>query len=90
MKCLFLSDIHCNWSALQAVLAPEPDTEQILCLGDLVNYGPQPVERVRWAIGLSSPSQVIQGNHDRAIGFDADPHCSPAYDVLAEVAARFR
>jgi Calcineurin-like phosphoesterase len=41
MKCLILSDIHGNWPALQAVLAAEPAADQILCLGDLVNYGPQ-------------------------------------------------
>jgi protein phosphatase len=37
MKILLLSDIHGNWPALQAVLAAEPDTDQILCLGDLVS-----------------------------------------------------
>jgi predicted phosphodiesterase len=44
MKVLVLSDIHGNWPALQAVLQAEPDAEQIICLGDLVNYGPQPAE----------------------------------------------
>ena len=39
MKILILSDIHGNWAALQAVLAAEPDVDQILCLGNLVNYG---------------------------------------------------
>lgn len=90
MKCLILSDIHGNWPALRAVLAAESDADQILCLGDIVNYGPQPGECVTWAMGLSSPSRVIQGNYDRAVGFDDDPHCSPVYAVLAEVAARFR
>ena len=83
MTILIISDIHGNWPALQAVLAAEPDVDQILCLGDLVNYGPQPAECVRWAMGLGPPSLVVQGNHDRAFGLDSDPHCAPAYRVLA-------
>ena len=43
MKLLIVSDIHANWVALQAILAAEPDCENVLCLGDLVDYGPQPV-----------------------------------------------
>lgn len=59
MKCLILSDIHGNWPALQAVLAVESDTDQILCLGDLVNYGPQPAECVAWAMQLNAPSRIV-------------------------------
>ena len=78
MKCLLLSDIHGNWPALQAVLAAERDADQILCLGDLVNYGPQPTECVAWAMKLNPPSRVIQGNHDRAFARDSEPLCAPA------------
>ena len=81
---LILSDIHGNWPALPAVLAAEPDADQILCLGDLVNYGPQPAECVRWAINVGATGRFIQGNHDHAFVCDEDSHCSPAYQVLAE------
>ena len=84
MKCLLLADIHGNWPALQAVLAAESDADQILCLGDLVNYGPQPVECVTWAMGLSSSSRVIQGNHDRAFALETAPRCIPPNQRLAE------
>ena len=84
MKCLILSDIHGNWPALQAVLAAERDADQILCLGDLVNYGPQPAECVAWAMRLSSSSRVIQGNHDRAFALKTAPRCAPANQRLAE------
>jgi len=82
MKCLILSDIHGNWPALQAVLAAERDADQILCLGDLVNYGPQPTECVAWAMKLNPPSRVIQGNHDRAFarspcGLPPESNCAP-------------
>jgi predicted phosphodiesterase len=83
MKTLLLSDIQGNWPALQAVLAAEPEVDQILCLGDLVNYGPQPAECVRWAMGLGPSNVIIQGNHDRAFGCGEDPHCSAAYQVVA-------
>jgi predicted phosphodiesterase len=88
MKTLLLSDIHGNWPALQAVLAAEPEVDQIVCLGDLVNYGPQPAECVRWAMGLGADNILIQGNHDRAFGRGEDPRCSTAYqDVAAAVQA---
>jgi predicted phosphodiesterase len=83
MKILLISDIHGNQAALQAVLAAEPGVDQILCLGDLVNYGPQPAECVTWAMKTLTPDWLIQGNHDRAVGLDEDPHCSPSYQVLA-------
>jgi len=84
MKCLVLSDIHGNWPALQAVLAAERDADQVLCLGDLVNYGPQPAECIAWAMKLSPPSRVIQGNHDRAFARNSEPHCAPVNRLFAQ------
>jgi len=84
MKALLLSDIHGNWPALQAVLHAEADADHIICLGDLVNYGPQPAECVVWAMQLTTPSLVVQGNEDRALGLGKTPSCSLAYQHLAE------
>jgi predicted phosphodiesterase len=84
MKVLIISDIHANWPALRAILEKESDADQILCLGDLVNFGPQPAECVAWAKEIVPPEWVIQGNHDRAVAFNEDPHCSPLYAVLAD------
>jgi putative phosphoesterase len=83
MKVLILSDVHGNWPALRAVLEAESDANRILCLGDLVNFGPQPAECVAWAKELVPPAWVIQGNHDRAVAFNEDPLCSSAYAPLA-------
>jgi Calcineurin-like phosphoesterase superfamily domain len=50
MKLLIVSDIHGNWAALETVLNAESDADRILCLGDLVGYGPEPAACVNWAI----------------------------------------
>jgi putative phosphoesterase len=84
MKILVLSDVHGNWPALQAVLRAEPDANRILCLGDLVNYGPQPVECVAWAMGLDARSRVLQGNHDLAFSAGTSPGTSAAYELITE------
>src|SRR5208283_1015724 len=84
MKILLISDIHGNWPALQAVLQAEPGADQILCLGDLVNYGPQPAECVAWAMELHPPSLVIQGKHDGAFGSGGELRRAPANQPLAE------
>jgi protein phosphatase len=70
------------------VLAATPDIDGILCLGDLVNYGPHPAECVRWAREETVPLWVVQGNHDRAFGCDKDPRCSAPYRPLADAMQR--
>lgn len=65
MRILIISDIHANFTALEAVLSEAGDYDATWCLGDLVGYGPDPnecVERVRQLTGL----QCIIGNHDAA------------------------
>ena len=84
MKTLVLSDIHGNWAALKAVLQQESDADRVLCLGDLVNYGPQPVECVLWAMRQVRPSRVIQGNHDLAFSSAIDSFCPPVARRTAE------
>ena len=84
MKTLILSDIHGNWPALRAVLESEADAERILCLGDLVNYGPQSAECVAWAKRHLPSEWVIQGNHDRALALGTVPRCAPVNRRWAE------
>lgn len=69
MKLLVISDIHSNYGALLAVAhAEKPDG--IWCLGDLVDYGPEPAEVVQWV--RHNANQCVLGNHDYALAFDAD------------------
>jgi predicted phosphodiesterase len=85
MKLLIISDVHANWPALRAVLNAEPEVRDILCLGDLVDYGPQPLRCAEWAINNVPVDHLIQGNHDWAVAFDKEPRCSAPYRRLARV-----
>jgi len=65
MRILILSDIHANWTALQAVHRQEPEFDACLVLGDLVEFGPQPREVIHWV--RQHATHVIRGNHDHAV-----------------------
>lgn len=59
-----VSDVHSNIEALDAALALTAEGDQLLCLGDIVGYGPNPnecVEKIR-ALGTAT----VLGNHDVA------------------------
>ena len=65
LRYLLLSDIHSNLEALESCLErAQGKYEQVICLGDLVGYGPDPnavIEKVK-----SLASVIIRGNHDKA------------------------
>ncbi|MBW3019504.1 metallophosphoesterase, partial [Candidatus Woesearchaeota archaeon] len=67
-----LSDIHANLEALDAVIADcqAKDAEEILCLGDIAGYGPDPretIESCRELEDLGVFRRAAIGNHDMAI-----------------------
>ena len=62
-----ISDIHSNKEALEAVLAAiaaEP-VDTILCLGDIVGYGPDPNDCAREVFARCG--SIVRGNHDKAV-----------------------
>lgn len=61
-----LSDIHGNPAAFEVALADAraQGAEKIICLGDVVGYGPDAVKSVELA--QSSCDEVLMGNHDAA------------------------
>jgi predicted phosphodiesterase len=65
LRYLILSDIHANLEALdQCMKLAKGRYGEVLCLGDLVGYGPDPnkvIERVRPIAKI-----IIRGNHDKA------------------------
>ena len=63
-KVAFVSDVHANLEALQAVLAKLGDMS-IYCLGDIVGYGASPNEVI--ALLRSRGVTSVLGNHDYAV-----------------------
>ena len=70
MRTAIISDIHSNLAALEAVLADidQRDCQRIICLGDIVGYGPDPIacsdlvaERCEWS---------LLGNHDFGVLYE--------------------
>ncbi len=76
MRYGIFSDIHAGLSALREVIRrlSEQRVDTLLCLGDLVGYGPQPNECVEYVAGLPGIAgvgafercHVVAGNHDWA------------------------
>lgn len=59
-----ISDVHGNIESLQRALALIPDDDAVLCLGDIVGYGPNPNECVRRI--RDRAQAAVLGNHDLA------------------------
>lgn len=67
MRYAVMSDIHANSQALERVLddAARYGVEQVVCAGDVVGYGPDPVGTVRILRERNIPT--VMGNHDVAV-----------------------
>lgn len=64
MQIAFISDIHGNLAALEAVLADidKRNIETVVCLGDIIGYGPDPAACVRLVSKRCLVS--VMGNHE--------------------------
>jgi len=67
VKVLFLSDVHANfpalWRALEA--ARRRGAERVVCAGDLIGFGPHPVEVLR--LLRERGVLCIRGNMERKV-----------------------
>jgi len=82
VRTALISDIHANLTALTAVLA-HIDTQRvdrIICLGDIVGYGPDPVECVDLVSTRCEWS--LMGNHDFGVLYEPTN-----FNAVAEQAA---
>lgn len=61
MKILLLADIHANWVALSAI---QESFDVCLFLGDLVEYGTEPIPCIDWV--RQHAHVAIRGNHDHS------------------------
>ena len=77
MKRAIISDIHGNLEALEAVLADieAQGISSIICLGDIVGYGPNPRECLDYAMQFE---RCVLGNHDQGALFDPEGFSSGA------------
>ena len=80
MKILVVSDIHANWPALAAI---DESFDACLCLGDLVDYGPDPRSCVRWA--MKHATYAIRGNHDHGVAQGIEVKGGIGYRYLTRV-----
>lgn len=62
MRILLVADVHGNWAALEAIREPH---DVCLCLGDLVDYGPEPGPCVEWV--RRHADACVRGNHDHGV-----------------------
>ena len=64
MKIGVVSDIHANWQALSAVVEHAQDVDEVICLGDVVGYGGDPIRCLD--LVRERGWMTLVGNHDRA------------------------
>lgn len=91
LRTLLISDLHSNIDALLALetqLAARGEScDQVVVLGDLVDYGPAPVEVIDWV--RRHAQHVVRGNHDHAMATGAECKSSPAFKELSVVTREF-
>lgn len=82
MRVAFISDIHGNFTALEAVLADiqSQKVDQVICLGDVTTLGPQPKEVLDTLKNLNCI--FIKGNHDSAL---LDPSRAAEYEIASHL-----
>jgi putative phosphoesterase len=79
MRLLLIADIHGNYEALQTALDIPHD--RAICLGDIVDYGPDPDRCIDLLQKKNIPT--IRGNHDNAVAFKVDCQCGYKYKHLS-------
>ena len=82
MRTALISDIHANLEALQTVFEhiDAQHVDRVLCLGDILGYGPNPVECVDLVAQRCEWS--LMGNHDFGVLYEPTN-----FNVAAEQAA---
>jgi putative phosphoesterase len=79
MKILFVSDLHANKEAQDAL--PD-DYDALICAGDLVDYGPDPKAAISFI--RKSAKTAVTGNHDKAAAFGIDCGCGETMKEISK------
>ena len=78
MRILLVSDVHANICAMRAIERTER-WDEVWCCGDLVDFGPFPVEVIHWM--REHNARCVLGNHDAHVLAIRREDCQRAYDV---------
>ena len=62
MRILIVADIHGNRAALEAIQEPH---DLCVCVGNLVDYGPEPAACINWV--RTHAKYCVRGNHDHGV-----------------------
>ncbi|MFO0867910.1 MAG: metallophosphoesterase family protein [Pirellulales bacterium] len=83
MRRAILSDIHGNLAALQAVATDLTSLgiDQVVCLGDSVGYGPEPVACLQWVRQRAQYSFL--GNAEEAVLFGPEVGGEASSEIMA-------
>lgn len=87
LRYLILSDIHSNLEAFEKTREmADGKYDKLLCLGDVVGYGPDPNAVIQHLRGISH--LIIRGNHDKACAGITDGHDFNRFARLATLWTR--
>lgn len=78
MKIVIFSDLHANIEALQKL---DQECDELWFVGDIVDYGPNPREAVKFV--KERCRRFVRGNHDHAVAYHTDCRCNPANKRLS-------
>lgn len=87
MKVLIISDIHGNIEALRAVEKAAGNVDDILFLGDVLDYGPNPKECISWL--RERGGTHLMGNHDHAVVNRSDCKCGEAFKKYSVITREY-
>ncbi len=65
MKSLIFSDVHANYAAMEAIFITEKQWDEVIFLGDAMQFGPHPDEVLQSLRELDA--RCLLGNHDAEV-----------------------
>ncbi len=80
MRLLVVADIHGNRAALESIREP---FDACVCVGDLVDYGPEPAACVEWV--RKNAAYCVRGNHDHGAAQNVEIHGAAGFRYLTSV-----
>lgn len=81
MRLLVLADIHGNRAALEAIVTQPFDA--CVCVGDLVDYGPEPGPCIDWV--RENSLYCVRGNHDHGVAQEVEVQGAAGFRFLTSV-----